>query len=89
MERFKTTPSTLSAVIVEHRHGAITGGDFRHDRISATRQPLSFGNSGFWDPADEDEANLIGLRLFDCLRPFDAGEVYVNSLDEGEGHPHA
>src|SRR6516162_5091624 len=41
---------------------------------------------GFWDPAKEDTANLAWVgRLFADMQPFNAGEVYVNSLDEGEG----
>jgi len=42
---------------------------------------------GFWDLAEEDVANLVWVeRLFADMEPFNAGEVYVNSLDEGEGH---
>jgi hypothetical protein len=41
----------------------------------------------FWDPAKQDVANLAWVeRLFADMQPFNAGEVYVNSLDEGEGH---
>jgi FAD/FMN-containing dehydrogenase len=28
----------------------------------------------------------MGHSFFDAMKPFDAGEVYVNSLDESEGH---
>jgi hypothetical protein len=39
------------------------------------------------DQADEDAANLAWVeRLFADMQPFNTGEVYVNSLDEGEGH---
>jgi hypothetical protein len=42
---------------------------------------------GFWDPAKEDAANLAWVeRLFADMQPFNTGEVYVNSLDEGEEH---
>ena len=42
---------------------------------------------GFWDRAEEDAANLPWVgRLFAEMQPFNAGEVYVNSLDEGEAH---
>jgi FAD/FMN-containing dehydrogenase len=49
--------------------------------------PHHFEILGFWDRADEDEANLEWVTdFFAAMRSFDAGEVYVNSLDEGEGH---
>ena len=42
---------------------------------------------GFWDSAESDAANLEWVeRFFAAMQPFSAGEVYVNSLDEGEGH---
>jgi len=42
---------------------------------------------GFWDSAESDAANLEWAeRFFAAMQPFSAGEVYVNSLDEGEGH---
>jgi hypothetical protein len=45
------------------------------------------GELGFWDQAKEDAANLAWVeRLFADVQPFNTGEVYVNSLDEGEGH---
>jgi hypothetical protein len=42
---------------------------------------------GSWDSAESDAANLEWAeRFFAAMQPFSAGEVYVNSLDEGEGH---
>jgi hypothetical protein len=42
---------------------------------------------GFWGSAESDAANLEWVeRFFAAMQPFSAGEVYVNSLDEGEGH---
>ena len=41
---------------------------------------------GFWEDTDADQANLEWVaRYFHAMRPFNAREVYVNSLDEGEG----
>jgi hypothetical protein len=64
VERFKTTPSTLSAVIVEHCHGAITRitSDTTAFPLRANLYHLEI--LGFWDSADEDEANLNWVRDF-------------------------
>ena len=87
VERFKTTPSKLSAVIVEHCHGAITRVTSDTIAFPLRANPYHLEILGFWDPADEDEANLNWVGdFFIAMRPFDAGEIYVNSLDEVEGH---
>ena len=87
VERFKITPSKLSAVIVEHCHGAITRAAPDSTAFALRSNPYHFEILGFWDPPDEDEINLNWLKaFFVAMQPFDAGEVYVNSLDEGESH---
>jgi FAD/FMN-containing dehydrogenase len=86
-QKFTTTPSTLSAVIIEHCHGAITRLASDAAAFPLRNNPYHFEILGFWDDADEDQANLEWVTgFFDAMQPFDAGEVYVNSLDEGEGH---
>jgi FAD/FMN-containing dehydrogenase len=85
VERFMATPSRLSAVIVEHCHGAIARVASDATAFAPRSNPYHFEILGFWDRADEDEANLEWVAdFFAAMRPFDAGEVYVNSLDEGE-----
>ena len=87
VERFMATPSKLSAVIVEHCHGAIARVASDATAFAPRGNPYHFEILGFWDRANEDEANLEWVAdFFAAMRPFDAGEVYVNSLDEGEGH---
>jgi FAD/FMN-containing dehydrogenase len=87
VQKFTTTPSTLSAVIIEHCHGAITRIAPDATAFPLRSNPYHFEILGFWDDADEDEANLEWVTgFFDAMKPFDAGEVYVNSLDESEGH---
>jgi hypothetical protein len=81
------TPSPLSAVIVEHCHGAIARVAPDATAFGLRSNPYHLEILGFWDPAKEDAANLAWVeRLFADMKPFNAGEVYVNSLDEGEGH---
>ena len=84
---FRTTPSPLSAVIVEHCHGAIARVAPDATAFGLRSNPYHLEILGFWDLAKEDAANLVWVeRLFADMKPFNAGEVYVNSLDEGEGH---
>jgi FAD/FMN-containing dehydrogenase len=87
VEGFRTTPSPLSAVIVEHCHGAIARVAPDATAFGLRSNPYHLEILGFWDPAEEDPTNLAWLeRFFADMQPFNAGEVYVNSLDQGEGH---
>src|SRR5262244_2315221 len=85
VEGFRTTPSPLSAVIVEHCHGAIARVAPDATAFGLRSSPYHFEILGFWDQAEEDAANVAWVeRLFADMQAFNAGEVYVNSLDEGE-----
>jgi len=87
VQKFTATPSTLSAVIIEHCHGAITRLACDATAFPLRSNPYHFEILGFWDHADEDQSNLEWVAgFFAAMQPFDAGEVYVNSLDEGEDH---
>lgn len=87
VDRFSATPSPLSAVIVEHCHGAITRVAPDATAFGLRRNPYHLEILGFWDGVEHSPANLGWVTdFFGALHPYDAGEVYVNSLDEGEGH---
>ena len=87
VEQFAATPSTLSAVIVEHCHGAITRVPADATAFGLRGNPYHLEILGFWDSPDEDEADQDWVEgFFAAMQPFNAGEVYVNSLDQGEGH---
>jgi len=87
VEGFRTTPSPLSAVIVEHCHGAIARVAPDATAFGLRSNPYHLEILGFWDQAEKDAANLAWVeRLFADMQPFNTGEVYVNSLDEGEAH---
>ena len=87
MEHFAATPSTLSAVIVEHCHGEITRVAPEATAFGLRRNPYHLEILAFWDGADQSPANIGWMNgFFAAMQPFNAGEVYVNSLDEGEGH---
>jgi FAD/FMN-containing dehydrogenase len=87
VNRFPATPSPLSAVIVEHCHGAIARVAPDATAFGLRRNPYHLEILGFWDGVEHIAANLQWVtEFFDAMRPFDVGQVYVNSLDEGEGH---
>jgi len=84
---FAATPSQLSAVIVEHCHGAIARVAPEATAFGLRRNPYHLEILAFWDGADQSPANLGWMNnFFAVMQPFNAGEVYVNSLDEGEAH---
>ena len=85
IDRFSATPSPLSAVIVEHCHGAIARVAPDATAFGLRSNPFHLEILGFWDGADHSAANLRWVTdFFAAMHPFDVGEVYVNSLDEGE-----
>jgi len=87
VERFAAAPSVFSAVIVEHCHGAITRVAPEATAFGLRSNPYHLEILAFWDNAAESAANLGWMNgFFAAMQPFNVGEVYVNSLDEGEGH---
>jgi len=87
VDRFAATPSPLSAVIVEHCHGAIARVAPDATAFGLRSNPYHLEILAFWDGADHSAANLRWVAdFFGAMHTFDVGEVYVNSLDEGEGH---
>ena len=87
VDRFPATPSPLSAVIVEHCHGAIARVAPDATAFGLRRNPYHLEILGFWDGAEHSATNLRWVTdFFGAMHPFGVGEVYVNSLDEGEGH---
>ena len=83
---FRRTPSTMTGIIVEHFHGAVT-------RIAATDTAFPHRDPGYnlvlatqWLSPAEDEANIEWTReTFDAVSPFTADVAYVNYLNADEG----
>src|SRR5262245_62621172 len=76
VEGFRTTPSSLSAVIVEHCHGAIARVAPDATAFGLRSNPFHLEILGFWDPPEEDLVNLRWVeRFFADMQPFNAGEV--------------
>jgi len=86
VENFSKCPSRHSVAIVEHCHGTIERVAPEATAFALRRNPYHFELIAFWDNAAETAANLEWAnRFFTETSPFSTGEVYVNSLDEGEG----
>ncbi len=82
---FAKCPSRHSVAIIEHCHGAIARVAPEATAFALRRNPYHFEIIAFWDNAAETTANLEWADLFLAeTSPFSTGEVYVNSLDEGE-----
>jgi hypothetical protein len=77
VQEFTTTPSTLSAVIVEHCHGAITRVASDATAFPLRSNPYHFEILGFWDHAGEDQANLAWVTsFFDAMSKFDPTNLF-------------
>ena len=85
VERFATTPSTMTAVLLEHFHGAVT-------RVGATETAVPHRAEGWnllipsvWtDPADT-EANIAWTReTFAAMRPFFGKGRWLNYLGDDQ-----
>jgi FAD/FMN-containing dehydrogenase len=86
VERFKTVPSPMSAILLEHFHGAVT-------RIGATDSAVPHREKGWnllvpsvWaDPADTG-VNIAWTRdTFDALRPYFSAGRWLNYLADDQG----
>jgi FAD/FMN-containing dehydrogenase len=86
-EQFAASPSRHSVAILEHCHGAIARVSPAETAFALRTNPYHFEIIAFWDEPTETEANIAWCdRFFAATSPFSSGEVYVNSLDAGEGH---
>ena len=87
IEHFAACPSRHSVAIVEHCHGAIARVPPTETAFALRANPYHFEIIAFWDDPAETSVNLGWCDgFFGATVPFSSGEVYVNSLDEGEGH---
>jgi FAD/FMN-containing dehydrogenase len=85
VDYFAKCPSRHSVAIIEHCHGAIARVEPEATAFALRRNPYQFEIIAFWDDAAETPANLEWVdRFLAETSPFSTGEVYVNSLDEGE-----
>jgi FAD/FMN-containing dehydrogenase len=85
VEHFAHTPSPLSVAIIEHCHGAIARVAPDATAFAIRTSPFHFEIIGFWDDPAASATNLEWVNdFFAATHPYSSGEVYVNSLDQGE-----
>ena len=85
MEQYGSCPSQMSAIIIEHLHGAVS-------RVGATDTAFPFRDEGYnlvivgqWqDPAESDQQIAWARSCYAAMQPFFGGGAYVNYLGEGE-----
>ena len=85
VERFATVPSPMTAILLEHFHGAVTrvGGD--RDRGATPRRGWNLLIPSVWtDPADT-EANIAWSReTFAAMRPHFGTGRWLNYLGDDQ-----
>jgi FAD/FMN-containing dehydrogenase len=87
IEGFQRAPSRLSAVILEHCHGAIARVPPEATAFALRKNPYHLEILAFWDKSEGTEANIRWtLDYFAQTSRYSSKEVYVNSLDEDEGN---
>lgn len=85
VEHFARTPSPLSVAIIEHCHGAIARVTPEATAFALRGSTFHFEIIAFWDEPAANDSNLNWVTdFFAATQPFSSGEVYVNSLDQGE-----
>jgi FAD/FMN-containing dehydrogenase len=91
VERFAQTPSTMTGMVIENFHGAVT-------RVPATATAFPHREPGYnlvilgvWPDAKDDEDNVRWVKeAFNALAPYTADSVYVNYLaDDDAGRVQA
>jgi FAD/FMN-containing dehydrogenase len=84
-ERFAQTPSTMTGMVIEHFHGAVS-------RVPATATAFPHREPGYnlvilgvWPDPKDDDANIAWVRgSYGALMPYIADSVYVNYLADDD-----
>lgn len=86
IDAYLRVPSPLTAVLLVQMGGAVQRADRASTAFYHRDAALSFSAFAAWTDPAEDEANIGWTRqLWQDLRPYMPGSVYVNELvDEGE-----
>lgn len=85
IDSYMQVPSPLTAVLLVQMGGAVGRADTNSTAFYHRDAALSFSAFASWTNAAEDDANIAWTRqLWEDLRPYMPGSVYVNELeDEG------
>jgi FAD/FMN-containing dehydrogenase len=86
VDRFQSVPSAMSAILLEHFHGAVT-------RVGPTDTAVPHRATGFnlllpsvWDSATDNEPNIAWTReTFAAMKEFFSGGRWLNYLADDQG----
>jgi len=81
-----TVTSPMTAILIEHHHGAMSRVDPNATAFAHRRAPYDFIIFSVWPDPAENDRNIRWTREFwQAMRPFFADGVYVNALSDDEG----
>ena len=92
VEQYSSVPAPYTHVVIEHMGGAVSRVGEDETAVSHRDAPHNVVILGIWgDPAQDEPVSDWVRRLWEQLRPFSSGGVYVNYQmgDEGEDRLHA
>ncbi len=79
-------PSPRTFLILEHAHGAAVRVPSESTAFPTRREGLDLVILSLWENAAQDRENIAWTRnLYDAMRTWSAGSVYVNALSEDDG----
>jgi len=85
VERFSVAPSPMSAVVIEHFHGAVCRVGVSHTAVPHRDPGYNLGIFSEWtDPATTDENISWARETYASMTPYRAELRYVNYLDEDD-----
>jgi FAD/FMN-containing dehydrogenase len=87
VEYYSSVPAPYTHVVIEHMGGAVSRVGENETAVSHRDAPHNVLILGIWgDPAQDEAVSDWVRRLWEQLRPFSSGGVYVNYQmgDEGE-----
>jgi FAD/FMN-containing dehydrogenase len=91
VEEYASVPAPQTHVVIEHMGGAVSRIGEDETAVSHRNAPYNAIIIGMWSEPVEDERTIDWVRrLWDALRPFSSGGVYVNYLsNEGQDRVRA
>jgi FAD/FMN-containing dehydrogenase len=85
VKRFATVPSPMSAILVEHFHGAVTRIDESATAVPHRTEGWNLFIPSVWTDDADSDANVVWTReTFDALQPHFATRRWLNYLGDDE-----
>ncbi len=85
IDRFRECPSPMSAMVLEHLHGAVVRIPPTETAFPHRREAYNLLIASEWSDPAETAANIAWARqTYDAMRPYAASARYVNYLGEDD-----